>query len=946
MMLSCDFLDCPEELAELIRRDYKGAALCPFPWCEDELQMELSKIFTRLTIVRRNKERARLTKDVVKMTDVFRPREECEKPRVVLIEGEPGMGKTTYCQKLAYDWSVEDISPEASFPEVNMLLKLKCRDMKTANIEDAIDDQLLPRDVDKKDKENFFRFIRCNQSRILLVLDGLDELPQDVFEKLLPLIRGRVFPNTYLVLTARHEVGMKVRKYCDTLLEIVGYTNEDADCYIEMYFSNHNDPSLAKILIQNLDRKPQLRELTANPLNTALLCLVCEDTCGIFADNRTMLYDELVSCVLRRYFSKKEIPLDNKDPIEVCTDQLNQLGKLALEALLKDQLAFTPGQLSQSTEFLEFGFLSQEASASKRKPKPAYSFTHKSFQEYFAAFYLAHELLTGDSDKAALLAQLSPVDKYWQVWEFLIAMAARKSDEIAVLLVSSLCALFERKIPEGFYKHRRRRDLEDVCSDTLYEWFKDRLWERLTEEELFLAKTIYTIAQCEQPQSELKQYQKEMAATLARCFPLDKIKVTNPYDDTSFACRYIPLLSEYLKGNYQLKYLAWGTELDGLPLETIEHVLQSRHKLTQLHLCNDLHSTSLTPVLQATLGLKYLNLRGARIGDVGAKVLGEALQSNHTLTHLNLRGAQIGDAGAKALGEVLQTNRSLTHLRLPGKNITYIGAEALAKGLLSNNVLVHLDIRGNRIGDQGAVAFSKTLESNRTLSYLNVGVQSDRFLLQPDSTIADVKYECIGDSGIRFIAHALRSNNSLSYLDIRGSTFSDSAAAALGEALQSNCSLTHLYLRGFMGIPVHFGNSAAAAFSKAFQSRGTQLTRLDLHDTSISSSCVITLAEGLQSNRTLERLDLSRNKIEYSGAAALAQALKTNQTLTHLQLRNNTIGDSGSKELVEALECNETLMFLDLYSNRTSWLGVEDIKALNGRLHTDLLWPDVKWTRY
>ena len=25
-------------------------------------------------------------------------------PRTVLIEGDPGMGKTTYCQKLAYDW--------------------------------------------------------------------------------------------------------------------------------------------------------------------------------------------------------------------------------------------------------------------------------------------------------------------------------------------------------------------------------------------------------------------------------------------------------------------------------------------------------------------------------------------------------------------------------------------------------------------------------------------------------------------------------------------------------------------------------------------------------------------------------------------------------------------------------------------------------------------------
>ena len=53
-----------------------------------------------------------------------------------------------------------------------------------------------------------------------------------------------------------------------------------------------------------------------------------------------------MSCVLRRYCSKKEISLDNKDPIQKFTDQLNQLGKLALEALLKDQLAFTLEELN------------------------------------------------------------------------------------------------------------------------------------------------------------------------------------------------------------------------------------------------------------------------------------------------------------------------------------------------------------------------------------------------------------------------------------------------------------------------------------------------------------------------------------------------------------------------------------------------------------------------
>ena len=221
----------PEKLVELIRRDYKGAVLCPFPWCEDELQLKLSNIFTRLKIVSRTKERSQLTDNTVNMTDVFKPHRECHSPRVVLIEGNPGMGKTTYCQKLAYDWSVGEIPPDASFPEGKILLLLKCRDMhmKTANIEEAIDDQLLPQDAGKKEKEDFFHFIRSNQSRILLVLDGLDELRDDLVEGFLPLIRGKVFANVYLMLTARHEVGLRMRRYCDVLFEIVGYTKDDVD---------------------------------------------------------------------------------------------------------------------------------------------------------------------------------------------------------------------------------------------------------------------------------------------------------------------------------------------------------------------------------------------------------------------------------------------------------------------------------------------------------------------------------------------------------------------------------------------------------------------------------------------------------------------------------------------------------------------------------------------
>ena len=918
------------------------------------------------------------------MTDAFRSHEECKEPRVVLIEGEPGIGKTTCCQKLAYDWSVECISAEACFPKVKMLLLLKCRDMKTVDIKEAIDDQLLPLDVEEKEKKNFFRFICQNQSRILLVLDGLDESSETVYEGLLPLIRGRIFPCTYLMLTARHELGMKVRRECDTLLEIVGYTKEDADTYIKKYFRDHDDPSLAKKLIKNLRKNPQLRELTANPLNTALLCLICEDAQGKLPYNKTMLYYEIVSCALMRNFQKKGIPLVNADPIEVCSEQLNQLGELALEALVRDQLYFTTEKLrGHSTEFLDFGLLSREASASKIRPKPSYAFTHKTFQEYFAAFHVAHELLTGGKGKAALLTHLTPPDKYWSVWEFLITMASKKSDDVAVFLVSSLCASFQNKMPEHFSLHyyyepeEEASDDEDDSADTYscYQYdneidsgdcdsyddlddlaaesdvdIDNRLdygfdanvcrevnfptelgsikWSRGIEEGI-VVNTIFVIAQCERPEGELKDYQKKMASELARCFPLDKVRVGHlqTHDGSFFAGRYFQVFSEYLKVNSQLTGLLWHAELDEVALAAIERILRSSDNLTYLHLCDDLRSTSLTP----------------------------ALQANRTLTHLNLRNARIRIAGAKALGEVLRLNCTLTHVSLPGNAISHIGAEAIAKGLEFNNVLVHLDIRDNCIGDQGAVAFAKAFESNSTLKYFDVGMviemQFKPDFFRPKSDFDDVETDWIRDSGIKAIAKSLRSNCSLTYLDVHGNPFGDSSGAALGEALRSNCTLNRLYLKGSRAVSLRgtmktqFGNLAAAAFKRALQSRVTKVTHLDLCNTSMTSSCVISLAEALQSNITLVRLDLSCNSIDSFGAAAMANGLKSNRTLTHLQLKGNHISDDGAAQFAQCLRSNRTLVYLDLIGNSIKCLGAtaiaQALKSNKTLTHLQLGWNKV-----
>ena len=946
----------PKQLADIIRRDYKGkgAVLCPFPWCEDDLQLKLSKIFTRLQIFSKEKERARLTDKVVQMTDAFMPHEECDEPRVVLIEGQPGMGKTTYCQKLAYDWCVEYISAEACFPQVKMLLLLKCRDMKTADIEEAIDDQLLPLDADKKEKENFFHFIRCNQSKILLVLDGLDELPENLLKGLFPLIQRKILSNTYLMLTARHEAGKRVRRHCDTLLDIVGFTKEDADSYITKYFSNHEDPSLAAKLIKILDREEQLRELSSNPLNTALLCLLCEDTKGVFPSNQTKLYDQLVSCAVRRYFARKGIPMDSKDPLQTFSDNLNHLGKVAFEALKVDRMYFSKDEMDhQSVDFLPLCFLSQEASVSKLKPISCFSFTHKTFQEYFAAYHLAQEILSGDKDTAmAQLAHLNPVFKYWQLWNFLLTMVVSKSEDDAALVISGLCDAFRSQPIEEEDEEESDDDFDDyvdddcdfnICDDflnvfpSINQWF---CWP-LTEDERMRAKTVDSvlnlISKSDGGDDELTDAQKKMVQTLAVSFPIHKL-VT--FIDCSGMPGNMPTLFEYLKCNSALTLFSWHYACTEALQEAIERALQSNCALKIL----DLMSISPGGMFWDTRN-KHAHLTA---------ILARALRSNCTLTHINLRCRTIRSPGASEIAKALLSNLTLTHLNLNGNGIDNCGAEDLAQALQSSCALKYLDLSHNEIGDQGAVALAKALESNRTLTYLDLEhwdlpgfnpIKELSFLLRG----VDHKRKRIGDAGAAAFAETLRSNSVLARLNLQNHRIGNAGAAAIGQSLKSNCTLTHLCLRGnriegvgvailghavqvnhgLVNLDLRYNNliqseAQAASFAQGLRLNSV-LTHLDMRYTFIGTHFATVLAESLKSNSALTHVDLYGNMIDSSSAVALARTLRTNPTLSHLNLRFNLIGDSGVAEFVETLQTNNTLIFLDLRNNGIHEAGAKKI---------------------
>ena len=75
---------------------------------------------------------------------------------MTIVQGSPGIGKTTFCLRLAYGWANQS-SSSASFPEFELVLLLKCRDIY-GDLTEAITEQLLPKDMSKDARKELLRF--------------------------------------------------------------------------------------------------------------------------------------------------------------------------------------------------------------------------------------------------------------------------------------------------------------------------------------------------------------------------------------------------------------------------------------------------------------------------------------------------------------------------------------------------------------------------------------------------------------------------------------------------------------------------------------------------------------------------------------------------------------------------------------------------------------------
>ena len=439
---------------KLLKAEYKRRSqLRPLFW-DNTIELPIEYIYTRLKIVSRRKLATQMIDDKVEdvampveggnadllrehdevnVFEIFKTHEKGEHVRAI-IEESPEIGETTFCLKLAYDWAHGKIPVECSFPKFEFVLLLKCRDID-GNIMDTIREQLLPRDTEET-VEKLLHFMKDihNQEKILIILDGLDELPEKSQCHVDELLHRRILPFCYVLATSRQERGIDVRKrfIFDIHLEIKGFTRDDAFEYIRKHFENvgQGNSSKGKRLITEIKDNKFLYALRSNPLNLLLLCVIYEDYEGKLPSSCSRLYQVIVLCLLRRYCTKydRQAPKGDKDLERYFEKDIRALGELAWMCLQSNRHGFRESELAELERRYKrlvschIGLVYKEESLKRLVPQHEYYFLHKTFQEYLAAAYVAHKLRRNQLNLFERLSFDELVHKYRQVFIFVSGM--------------------------------------------------------------------------------------------------------------------------------------------------------------------------------------------------------------------------------------------------------------------------------------------------------------------------------------------------------------------------------------------------------------------------------------------------------------------------------------------------------------------------------------------
>ena len=327
-----------------------------------------------------------------------------DKPRkVIIVEGVPGVGKTTFAYKLCRDWANKKL-----LTEYWLLLYIPLR-VPLMRVAESTDDLL--QHFGKHCSPADIHLIELKQGHgVLFILDGWDELrpacrvPTSFFYR---LICGEFLPRCNILITSRPGAVMhSIRtRYANRLVEILGFTADQVTQYIQIYFKEYT--GVAEKLAEELRLYPNVGSTCYVAINLTILCYVYLASEFKLPTTLTEVYEQFVIHTIKYHFHRliaksdaDSITIDaaelaSVDSVSGFDDSTNRvlmgLGRLALDGLDHGDLSYTNKEVTRTCDISEpdfdgFGLLKVISVFRKHGTERNYQFLHLIVQEYLAAY--------------------------------------------------------------------------------------------------------------------------------------------------------------------------------------------------------------------------------------------------------------------------------------------------------------------------------------------------------------------------------------------------------------------------------------------------------------------------------------------------------------------------------------------------------------------------------
>ena len=478
-----DVKSCRSKLAE----HYKRTASVPTSVWTKKSPVDIRQIYTRLSWVKKEQTPAESSQSELKhYTDVFTANKNGVIPKRILVQGQTGIGKSTFVKKLSVDFAefddkiTGDTKKDASrrFGDGGDEVVSEVKEAAFQDYEDPSRSSGKHEDMSENQKESLKKFelvlvinlkevskcpnlreiVRCcsifpeeetalvddllsyitkNQEKVLLVFDGYDEYRCGSNSEIYEIFRGNKLRNCCVLITTRISKADELREFKDVHAEITGFSEVDRVDYMIKVLGCKAE---AEELEHHLSRK-KLTDLTRVPLLLLFFCTLWKKgKLKSFPETKTKLYVGIVQYILD-YNQGKDSPA-RFGKVHDFKDILAEIGKVALDCLLKDDHVFEYDELSAAVlcdESFIIGLLQITEYAENLRPSGMVSFIHKSIQEFLAAWYIANSCVP-DGNLGGIEQYALTLEDF-QAWENVFQFVCGLSDDGAVKVFQLLTSL-------------------------------------------------------------------------------------------------------------------------------------------------------------------------------------------------------------------------------------------------------------------------------------------------------------------------------------------------------------------------------------------------------------------------------------------------------------------------------------------------------------------------